>query len=85
MLSVDNAINTCEKQSRYCPALTASARRWTSSGLEVGGPWAPWSWANNLVITGTTTTHYEYDANAGTISLCWVTVNNGLAPVNVAS
>ena len=83
MLSVDNAINTCEKQ-------TGTARL-DCFGTKVDAPVlksaviAPWNWANNLVITGTTTTHYEYDANAGTISLCWVTVNNGLAPVNVAS
>jgi peptide/nickel transport system substrate-binding protein len=83
MLSVDNAINTCEAQ-------TGDARQ-QCFGTKVDAPVmksaviAPWNWANNLVITGTTTTKYEYDANAGTISLCWVTVNNGLAPVNVAS
>jgi peptide/nickel transport system substrate-binding protein len=47
-------------------------------------PWAPWGWGKNLVITGTTTTHYEYDAFGDVISLGWVSVNNGLAPVNVA-
>ena len=46
---------------------------------------APWNWGNNLMITGTTVTNYEYDANAGVISFCWVSVNNGLAPVNVAT
>ena len=52
--------------------------------METSVPWVPWSWANNIVITGTTTTNYEYDANGGVISLCWVAVNNGEAPQNVA-
>lgn len=47
-------------------------------------PWAPWGWGKNLIITGTTVTHYEYDAFGDVISLSWVAVNNGLEPQNVA-
>src|SRR4029077_3914906 len=53
--------------------------------METVVPWVPWSWANNLVITGTSVTNYEYDANAGVISFSWTAVDDGIAPVNVAA
>lgn len=52
--------------------------------METAVPWVPWSWANNLVITGPSVTQYVYDSNAGTLSLCMMAVNNNQAPVNVA-
>lgn len=51
--------------------------------METAVPWVPWGWANNLVVTSPSVTQYQYDANAGTISLCWVAVNNGLQPQSV--
>ena len=80
--SVDAKMNECVAKSSA--EINACFAEMDKTLMEDIVPWIPWSWAQNLIITGTTTTHYEYDANGGVISLCWVAVNNGLAPVNVA-
>ena len=67
MLSVDKAISTT------CEGQTGSARDQcfiskVDAPVEKSAVVAPWSWDNNVVITGTTVTNYQYDANADTIS-----------------
>jgi len=48
-------------------------------------PWAPWLWATQFTSTNlNTVTSYAFDQNAGIISYVNTSVNNGLAPVNVA-
>ena len=82
--SVSNAIDACvtkpTDQVNQCFADDVDKPL-----METVIPWVPWSWANNLVITGTSVTNYEYDANAGVISFSWVAVDNGLQPENVAA
>jgi ABC-type transport system substrate-binding protein len=48
-------------------------------------PWAPWLWATQFTSTNlNTVTSYAFDQNAGIISYVNTSVNNGLAPQNVA-
>jgi len=81
-LSIDSKMDECVAKS--AAEVNDCFAEMDKTLMEDIVPWAPWAWAKNLVITGTTTTHYEYDANGGVISLCWVAVNNGLAPESVA-
>jgi peptide/nickel transport system substrate-binding protein len=53
--------------------------------MDTAIPWAPWLWATNFTSTNLgTVTHYEFDQNAGIISYVNTSVNNDLAPENVA-
>jgi hypothetical protein len=48
-------------------------------------PWAPWLWATQFTSTNlNTVSSYAFDQNAGIISYVNTSVNNGLAPQNVA-
>jgi peptide/nickel transport system substrate-binding protein len=80
--SVDAKMDECVTKS--AEEIDACFAEMDKALMEDIVPWIPWGWANNIVITGTTTTNYEYDANGGVISLCWVAVDNGLAPQGVA-
>ena len=53
--------------------------------METAVPWVPWSFAQNLVFTSASVTQYAYDDFSGDISFSHTAVNNGLAPVNVAT
>jgi hypothetical protein len=53
--------------------------------MDTAVPWAPWLWATAFTSTNlNSVTHYEFDQNAGIISYVNTSVNNDLAPENVA-
>jgi peptide/nickel transport system substrate-binding protein len=80
--SIDNQITKCVAESAAIQnTCYANMDKYL---MTTAVPWVPWSWGNNLVITSPSVTQYVYDTNAGTISLCFVAVNNNKAPVNVA-
>jgi len=82
-VSVDKAIAQCNQLS--VNSLFTCFVNKVDNVVMGNGLIAPWNWGNNLTITGKSVTNYQYDANAGVISFSWVSVNNGLAPVNVAT
>ena len=47
-------------------------------------PWVPWVWANNWTTVNPTVNKYVFDQNANNFSYVNSSVNNGLAPENVA-
>ncbi len=80
--SVDAQMDECvAKPSDQVDACFAEMDKFL---METAVPWVPWGWANNIIVSGSSTTNYQYDANSGTISLSWIAVNNGDAPQNVA-
>jgi peptide/nickel transport system substrate-binding protein len=83
VVSVDKGINQCEGESGNARLSCFSTK--VDEPIMADALMAPWNWGNNLTITSKSVTNYQYDANAGVISFCWISVNNGLAPVNVAA
>jgi ABC-type transport system substrate-binding protein len=81
--SVDDKMNECvAKPADQVDACFAELDTYL---METAVPWAPWLWATNFTSTNLgTVTHYEFDQNAGIISYVNTSVNNGLAPQNVA-
>jgi peptide/nickel transport system substrate-binding protein len=52
--------------------------------MEEAVGWVPWSWGQNLTVTGPTVTQYVYDQNGGAPAFAHIAVSNGLPPENVA-
>jgi len=75
--SVDADIDACQK----IPNTEPDQRNQCFADLdkkmmEESAPWVPYLWANNITVTGTTVTKFEFDQFSGYLSYTQMAVNN---------
>lgn len=80
--NVDDKINECV--GKPADEVNACYQELDTTLMTDVVPWVPWVWANNWTTVNPTVNKYVFDANANNFSYVNSSVNNGLAPENVA-
>jgi peptide/nickel transport system substrate-binding protein len=78
--SIDADVDACQKLTADDPNRVTCWNDLDRKLMEEFAPWAPYLWANEVTITGSTVTRFEFNQFAGVPSITQSAVNNTATP-----